>query len=142
MVEIASRAICLLGIRKNALGATALCVAAGFPDLVTVIVLCRRPEMLQTAASNAFGAYVFNALLPLGLPWAILGAYADVFPPARGTFFTALVGFACIGVGTCAVAARRFVLDRPLGVVLLLLYAAYLTIIIHDGATRWARPAD
>ena len=93
MVAVASRAICLLGVRKNALGATALCLAAGFPDLITVVVLCDRPGMQQMAASNSFGAYAFNSFVALGLPWVILGLYSDVFPPARGTWYPAAVGF-------------------------------------------------
>lgn len=49
MVAVASRAICLLGIRKNSLGATVLCLAAGFPDLLTAMILVRRPGMLEMA---------------------------------------------------------------------------------------------
>merc|ERR1719424_2255831 len=84
MVLIATRAICLLGIRKNTLGATVLCLSAGLPDLLTAVVLVGKPGMHQMAASNPFGALVFNAFVALGLPWAVLGLYTDVFPPARG----------------------------------------------------------
>ena len=49
--------------------------------------------MHTMAASNAFGAFAFNAFVALGLPWAILGSYSDVFPPAKGTWFPAMVGY-------------------------------------------------
>ena len=142
MVAVASRAICLLGVRKNALGATALCLAAGFPDLITVVVLCDRPGMQQMAASNSVGAYAFNSFVALGLPWVILGLYSDVFPPARGTWFTAVVGFSCIGAGMGALLLSRLRLNRSLGIVLLLLYLFYLIVVSHDGLRRPRRPPE
>ena len=63
--------------------------------------------MQQMAASNSFGAYAFNSFVALGLPWVILGLYSDVFPPARGTWFTAVVGFSCIGAGMGGERGRR-----------------------------------
>ena len=38
--------------------------------------------------------------------------------------------------------ALRLRLSRGLGVGLLLLYAAYLAVVTHDGLTRLARPAE
>ena len=61
----ASRAICLLSIHKNSLGAF-LCLLSGFPDLITVVLLSRRPGMHQMAASNAFGSFAFNSCFSLG----------------------------------------------------------------------------
>ena len=140
MVQIAMRAICLVGVRKNALGATVLCLAAGFPDLITAMVLVRRPGMQTMAAANPFGAFLFNALVALGLPWAILGTYADIFPPARGTWYPSLVGFGAIVLALLAILANGLRLTRGLGVGLLTLYAAYLFAIINDSAMRPARP--
>ena len=140
MVTIASRAICLLGIRKNSLGATILTISAGFPDLLTALVLVGRPGMAEMAASNAFGALAFNAFVALGLPWLVLGSYTDVFPPARGTWFPSLVGFVSILLGLAALCASRMRLSRGLGIALLALYAAYVVAMIADGTTRPARP--
>jgi len=123
MVHIASRSVCLLGVRKNALGATVLSLAAGLPDLISVVVLCGRPGMEQMAASNAFGAYAFNAFVALGLPWTVLGLYSDVFPPARGTWYPAAVGFVCVAIALAALAGCRFRMHRPLGGGLLMLMA-------------------
>ena len=142
MVTIASRSICLLGVRKNALGATELCLAAGLPDLITVLVLCSRPGSHMMAASNAFGAFAFNGFVALGLPWVFLGLYTDVFPPARGTWFPGMVGFGCIGVALFAILLCRLELHRNLGVALLLLYVFYLVTVIHDGTTRPQRPPE
>ena len=177
MVEIASRSICLLGIRKNSLGATVLCFAAGFPDLITATVLCHRrathrprragalayppttrarrlaaptpcsrgcgrPGMQQMAASNSFGAFIFNAFIALGLPWVVLGFSSDIYPPARSTLFVAIFGFLCTLVAVVAVLVCRLRLNRNLGAFLLLLYAFYLTTVIHDGLTRLARPPE
>ena len=142
MVAVTSRSVCLLGVRKNALGATALCFAAGLPDLITVVVLCNRPGMHTMAASNAFGAFAFNAFVALGLPWVILGTYSDIFPPAKGTWFPAMVGFSCCGVALLALLLSRLELRRNLGVGLLLLYVFYLVTVIHDGMTRIARPPE
>ena len=91
-------------------------------------------------AANPFGALLFNALVALGLPWLILGTYADVFPPARGTWLPSLVGFGCILIALLALLLCRLRLTRGLGVGLLSLYVLYLTVIIHDGSARPARP--
>ena len=140
MVAIATRGICLLGVRKNALGATLLCLSAGFPDLITAMVLVKRPGMQTMAAANPFGAFVFNSFVALGLPWLILGSHADIFPPARGTWFPSLVGFCAIALAVCGILACQLKLTRSLGVALLTLYVGYLVVIIHDGTTRPARP--
>ena len=142
MVAIATRGVCLLGVRKNSLGATVLCLSAGFPDLITAMILVRRPGngMVEMAVANPFGAFLFNALVALGLPWLILGSYADVFPPARGTWFPSLVGFGCIGIALLLLLANRLRVSKSLGYALLGLYLAYLAVIIHDGTTRMARP--
>ena len=85
----------------------------------------------------------FNAFVALGLPWALQGSTGhDVFPPARGTWFSALVGFVCIAFAVIAVIACRLRLTRGLGLALMLLYLFYLVTIIHDGATRVARPPE
>jgi Ca2+/Na+ antiporter len=140
MVAVASRAICLLGMRKNSLGASVLCLSAGFPDLLTAMILVKRPGMLGMAAANPFGAFLFNALVALGLPWLILGTYTDVFPPASGTWYPSLIGFVAIFAGLLLLLQQRLRLSRRLGVALLGLYAAYLIAIIRDGALRPARP--
>lgn len=134
------QAICLLGIRKNTLGATVLCLSAGLPDLLTAVVLVGKPGMHQMAASNPFGALVFNAFVALGLPWAVLGLYTDVFPPARGTWFSSLVGFACILIGLFALVAGQLRLSHRLGIGLLCLYVVYLILVVYDGTLRAARP--
>ena len=135
-----AQAICLLGIRKNALGATVLCLSAGFPDLLMALVLAGKPGMQHMAASNPFGALAFNAFVALGLPWAVLGSYSDVFPPSRATWFSSLVGFVCILVALLALVACRLQLSRGLGIGLLWLYVLYLTIVVYDGTVRAARP--
>ena len=117
-----------------------LCIAAGFPDMLTAMVLVKRPGMAQMAASNPFGALLFNAFVALGLPWLLLGLYTDVFPPARGTWLPSLVGFAAILGALALIVGARMRLGRNLGLSLLAMYAAYLVAIIFDGTTRPARP--
>ena len=117
-------------------------LAAGLPDLITVLVLVRRPGMQSMAAANAFGACLFNGLIALGLPWAVVGSYVDVFPPARGTWYPALVGFVSVGSALIIIGLSGFRLTRGLGAALLLLYLLYLVTILYDGATRFARPPE
>ena len=139
MVSISSRAVCLMGVRKNALGSSVLSFSAGFPDLITAVVLCKRPGMRVMAVSNAFGAYLFNAFIALGVPWAVVGIYADVFPPARGTWYPALVGFGVVAAALLTICGCRFRFTFALGVAMLSLYVVYLTAILYDGLTRVAR---
>mmetsp|Transcript_79602 Transcript_79602/g.158218 ORF Transcript_79602/g.158218 Transcript_79602/m.158218 type:complete len:99 (-) Transcript_79602:131-427(-) len=96
--------------------------------------------MQTMAAANPFGAFAFNALVALGLPWVILGSYADIFPPARGTWLPSLVGFGFIALALLAILANGLRLTRALGAGLLALYVLYLTVIMYDGFTRPARP--
>ena len=130
MVAVASRAICLLGVRKNSLGATVLCLAAGFPDLLTAMILVKRPGMLGMAASNPFGAFLFNALIALGLPWLILGSRADVF--ARALFPHSSASSPSSRSSHPTAAAE---VEQGLGYALLGLCLAYLYAIIYDGTT-------
>ena len=96
--------------------------------------------MVEMALANPFGALLFNALIALGLPWLILGSYADVFPPPPGTWFASLVGFGCIFAALLALLACRLRVSRGLGYFLLALYVAFLAFIIFDGTTRPQRP--
>ena len=54
----------------------------------------------------------------LGLLQVVVGTYADVFPPARGTWYSALVGFICVGIGLLFLLLSRLTLTRSLGAAL------------------------
>ena len=133
MVSLASRAICLLSIHKNSLGAI-LCLLSGFPDLITVSLLCRRPGMHLMAATNAFGAFAFNACFSLGFPWMVIGLYSDVLPPSETSWASGVIGFGAIAVAVLLIAVNRLHFTRLLGVGLLLTYLSYLVLIISGFA--------
>lgn len=133
LVTLASRAICLLSIHKNSLGAF-LCLLSGFPDLITVVLLSRRPGMQQMAASNAFGSFAFNSCFSLGFPWVVIGLYSDVFPPSASSWTSGFIGFGSIGLALVVLCVARLKLTRALGVVLLLMYVTYLILIVSGAA--------
>ena len=133
MVSLASRAICLLSIHKNSLGAI-LCLLSGFPDLITVSLLCRRPGMHLMAATNAFGAFAFNSCFSLGFPWMVIGLYSDVLPPSETSWAAGVIGFGAIAIAVLLIAVNRLHFTRLLGAGLLLTYLAYLVLIISGFA--------
>ena len=86
------------------------------------------------AASNAFGAFAFNACFSLGFPWVVIGLYSDVLPPSDASWASGVIGFGSIGVAMLSVCLCGLRLTRELGVMLLLCYAVYLVLIV-SGAT-------
>ena len=104
--------------------------------MITVVLLSKRPGMHQMAASNAFGSFAFNSCFSLGFPWVVIGLYSDVFPPSASSWTSGFIGFGSIALALVALLVARLKLSRTLGVVLLVMYVTYLTLIVSGAAVE------
>lgn len=115
------------GMSETLVGLTIVALGTSLPELVTSIVAARKNE-LDMAIGNVVGSNVFNILLILGTAGAISPmTYLTV--NAIDTLI--LVGFSVIVWIMCF---KKKSLGRLNGIIMLLLYVAYLAyIIIRDG---------
>jgi cation:H+ antiporter len=115
------------GMSETLVGLTIVALGTSLPELVTSIVAAKKNE-LDMAIGNVVGSNIFNILL-------ILGAAAAISPITYMTVnaidaliliaFSAIVWLMCL---------KKKNLNRANGVIMLLLYIAYLAyIIIRDG---------
>ncbi|SFH81152.1 cation:H+ antiporter [Pseudobutyrivibrio sp. OR37] len=115
------------GMSETLVGLTIVALGTSLPELVTSIVAAKKNE-LDMAIGNVVGSNVFNILLILGTAGAISPmTYLTV--NAIDTLI--LVGFSAIVWAMCL---KKKNLNRANGIIMLLLYAAYLGyIILRDG---------
>ena len=118
MMVTSRRVVCLLGLRKNALGATVLYLSAGLPDLLTMI-LVRRPDpgMVEMAAPTPSTPSPSMASSRSGCR----GSSSDRTPTSscRAAPGSMLVDFVCIALGLLALLVNRLRISRGLEYVLL-----------------------
>ena len=115
------------GMSETLVGLTIVALGTSLPELVTSIVAAKKNE-LDMAIGNVVGSNIFNILLILGVAGAISPmTYLTV--NAIDTLI--LVGFSAVVWIMCI---KKKNLNRANGVIMLLLYAAYLGyIILRDG---------
>ena len=115
------------GMSETLVGLTIVALGTSLPELVTSIVADKKNE-LDMAIGNVVGSNIFNILLILGTAGAISPmTYLTV--NAIDTLI--LVGFSAIVWAMCL---KKKNLNRANGIIMLLLYAAYLGyIILRDG---------
>jgi cation:H+ antiporter len=115
-----------LGMTEAVIGLTIVAVGTSLPELATSVVAARKghPEI---ALGNVLGSNVFN----IGM---VLGATAVIRPlpmdwRSEGPSVVVGLGLAVL----LAILLRRGRLGRPVGIGLLLLYAAYVTGTVRAG---------
>ena len=115
------------GMSETLVGLTIVALGTSLPELVTSIVAAKKNE-LDMAIGNVVGSNIFNILLILGTAGAISPmTYLTV--NAIDTLI--LVCFSAIVWAMCL---KKKNLNRANGIIMLLLYAAYLGyIILRDG---------
>ena len=94
------------------------------------------------AVCNGFGAFIFNGLFSLGLPWFVNGFFTSVFPPHGAAVST---GFATVLVAIYVMISFLTVkckVDKRIGGSFIFVYLLYIVIMMYDGTTRRARPPD
>ena len=115
------------GMSETLVGLTIVALGTSLPELVTSIVAARKNQ-LDMAIGNVVGSNIFNILMILGVAGAISPmTYLSV--NAIDTII--LVAFSAIVWLMCFIKKN---LSRAQGIIMLILYVAYLAyIIIRDG---------
>ena len=123
VVESASSIALSLGMSQNLVGLTIVALGTSLPELVTAIVAARKGEV-DMALGNVIGSNIFNILL-------VLGVAATISPI---TFiFENIIDILVLTVFSVIVLYFGFTkhkIDRKEGIIMLLLYVAYLAYII------------
>lgn len=106
------------GMSETVIGLTVVAIGTSLPELVTSVVASRKKKN-DIAVGNVIGSNVFNILFILGMSAAI--------SPIK-TAFTSVID-ACVLIAICVVTyiigATMKKINRPAGVLMILLYAAY-----------------
>ena len=123
VVESASSIALSLGMSQNLVGLTIVALGTSLPEVVTSIVAARKGEV-DMALGNVIGSNIFNILL-------VLGVAATISPI---TFiFENIIDILVLTVFSVIVLYFGFTkhkIDRKEGIIMLLLYVAYLAYII------------
>jgi len=142
MVDFAGRAGCILGVPEFLMGLVVLSVGTSVPDALSSILVARNGQG-NMAVCNVLGSNVFNILLGLGMPWMIACLIHDE-PYYTGE--TSIVEPALILLGYLValiliLVAFKWELSGPMGVLLLVLQAAYWAWNIGDeyGVVSFAK---
>ena len=115
------------GMSETLVGLTIVALGTSLPELVTSIVAAKKNE-LDMAIGNVVGSNIFNILLILGAAGAI-SPMVFMTVNAIDTFilvaFSVIIGLMCM---------KKKNLNKTDGIIMLILYAAYLLyIIVRDG---------
>ena len=114
----------IIGVSDKYIAVTVLAMGTSLPELVTSLVALAKHRN-QMALGNILGSNVFNLLLILGVSAALSPMS---FASVNLTDVAALV-LSVILVWTAVYTGRRNVLDRFDAVLMLLLFAAYMTLL-------------
>ena len=123
VVDSASNIALSLGMSQNLVGLTIVALGTSLPELVTSMVAAKKGEV-DMALGNVIGSNVFNILFVLGIAAAISPItfiFENIIDILILTIFSLIVlyfGF------------TKHKIDRKEGIIMLLLYVAYLVYII------------
>ncbi|KAJ8264269.1 hypothetical protein GJAV_G00147210 [Gymnothorax javanicus] len=118
-----------LGIPDVIMGITFLAAGTSVPDCMASLIVARQ-GLGDMAVSNSIGSNVFDILVGLGVPWALqtlaidYGSYIHL--NSRGLVFSVGLLLASVFLTVLGVHLNKWVLDRRLGIVCLLMYAVFL----------------
>jgi Ca2+/Na+ antiporter len=139
MVDAATRFGCFVNVPEVVMGLIVLAVGTSVPDTIASIAVAKKGHA-DMAAANAVGSNTFDILLGLGLPWLIsclLGKDVDVPVEELQESLMILVGSLIFYLA--AVAFNKWVLNRIIGVLLLLIYLGAITFVAIRHYTHFAK---
>jgi cation:H+ antiporter len=122
VVDGASAIAAKMGLSQNLIGLTVVALGTSLPELVTSVVAARKNE-LDMALGNVIGSNIFNILLVLGIAAAI----SPVAFIMENVIDIAILLLMSAMVWVFAWTKQR--IDKKEGIIMLLLYAAYLAYI-------------
>jgi cation:H+ antiporter len=124
-VSAASAIAHSLGVSDAVIAITIVAVGTSSPELVTSLVAAAKGNT-QLSLGNIVGSNIFNSLFILGLSSSIFPLSAENIAPMDFYANIAASGMLWLSVVTF----KRFKLDRADGVIFILVYAAYVYLLI------------
>ena len=120
-----------LGIDDVIMGLTFLAAGTSVPDGISSLIVARQGDG-DMAVSNTIGSNVFDILLCLGLPWLLRTTIVDtggyVVVLSGSIIYTAISLFGTVFVTLLFVVLNKWYLNKCLGMILLILYFAFITV--------------
>lgn len=105
-------------------GLTIVAVGTSLPELVTSMVATKKGEV-DIAVGNAIGSCIFNIILIVGLS----GMISDI--PLQPTSYIDLIIMSIAALLIFVFAFKKLKVNRIQGLILVLIYIAYLAFIIY-----------
>ena len=124
VVEHASSIARHFGMSELLVGLTIVAVGTSLPELVTSMVATKKGEV-DIAVGNAIGSCIFNIILIVGLS----GMISDI--PLQPTSYIDLIIMSIAALLIFVFAFKKLKVNRIQGLILVLIYIAYLAFIIY-----------
>jgi K+-dependent Na+/Ca+ exchanger-like protein len=117
----------ILKVPEGIIALTVLAAGTSVPDLIASVIVARKGRG-GMAISNALGSNIFDILLGLGIPWliSILLFKESVDVSSQNIFVSVILLFASVLVVFLLLVYRRWQVRKPTGILLLVLYVAYV----------------
>lgn len=113
-----------LGLSETVVGLTVVAIGTSLPELVTSMVAARKKQN-DIAVGNVIGSNVFNILFILGISSAI----SPIAPKDAFVLLDALI-LTGVMVFTFLLSLIGKKINRPMGIVMILIYAAYTAFLL------------
>ena len=123
VVDSASNIALSLGMSQNLVGLTIVALGTSLPELVTSMVAAKKGEV-DMALGNVIGSNVFNILFVLGIA-ATISPITFIFENIIDILILTIFSLIVLYFGF-----TKHKIDRKEGIIMLLLYVAYLAYII------------
>ena len=123
VVDSASNIALSLGMSQNLVGLTIVALGTSLPELVTSMVAAKKGEV-DMALGNVIGSNIFNILFVLGIA-ATISPITFIFENIIDILILTIFSLIVLYFGF-----TKHKIDRKEGIIMLLLYVAYLVYII------------
>jgi len=126
LVESAVGIADILHIPAVIVGLTILAAGTSVPDLISSMIVARQGRG-GMAISNAIGSNIFDILIGLGLPWAIVGLGGKIVPVATENLNSSIILlFATVASVLFFLMAKKWRIGRLAGISLISIYVLYV----------------
>jgi K+-dependent Na+/Ca+ exchanger-like protein len=126
LVELAVASAHILNIPEAIIALTVLAVGTSIPDLFSSIIVAKQGRG-DMAVSNAIGSNIFDILIGLGLPFMIVMLSSGKIIEAGGNLIrSVIILFGSVLLLVVLLVLRRWQVGKPTGIILILVYVAYV----------------
>lgn len=126
LVESAVEIANILNIPAVIIGLTVLAAGTSIPDLMSSVIVARQGRG-GMAISNAIGSNIFDILIGLGLPWAIVSIGGKIIPVATENLNSSIfLLFATVVSVLLFLLAKKWHINKFAGIGLISIYLLYL----------------